>query len=90
MLAPDSLLFFLASFALTIFFSIIISAPSDFSPLICSLIGLLPILQPPGRGIEASPNLANNAPIQKKLALNPFTSSYGSSCIDIFFESIIN
>ena len=33
----------------------------------------LPILHPPGKGIEASPNLANNAPIQKKLALNPFT-----------------
>ena len=49
----------------------IISAPSALSPFICSLIGLSPILHPPGKGIEASPNLVNNGPIQKKLALSP-------------------
>ena len=51
----------------------------------CSSIGLEPISQPPGKGILASPNLLNRAPIQKKLALSPFTSSYGSSFMEIFF-----
>ena len=54
----------------------------------CSSIGLNPILQPPGKGICTSPNLANNAPIQKKLALKPLTNSNGSSLIEIFLESI--
>ena len=39
---------------------------------------------------EASPNLLNSGPIQKKLALSPLTSSYGSSLIEIFCESISN
>ena len=54
----------------------------------CSSIGLKPILHPPGKGTLASPYLLNNAPIQKKLALNPLTSSYGRSLIVIFFGSI--
>ena len=62
------------------------SAPNAINPLMCSSIGLEPILHPPGKGIFASPNLANIAPIQKKLALKPFTSSYGRSLIEISFE----
>ena len=54
----------------------------------CSSMGLEPILHPPGKGTLASPYLLNNAPIQKKLALNPLTSSYGRSLIEIFFGSI--
>jgi len=64
------------------------SAPNAISPLMCSSIGLEPILHPPGNGTWASPNLVNRAPIQKKLALNPLTSSYGRSLIEIFFGSI--
>ena len=56
----------------------------------CSSMGLEPILHPPGKGTLASPYLLNNGPIQKKLALNPFTSSYGSSLLEIFFGSISN
>jgi len=64
------------------------SAPSAINPLMCSSIGLEPILHPPGNGTWASPNLVNSAPIQKKLALNPLTSSYGSSLIEIVVGSI--
>jgi len=60
------------------------SAPNAISPLMCSSIGLDPILQHPGKGTLASPNLLNSGPIQKKLALSPLTSSYGSSLIKIF------
>ena len=66
---PYSLFLFPFIFALTIPSSIIISAPNAFSPLMCSSIGLEPILQPPGNGTLASPNLLNSAPMQKKLAL---------------------
>jgi len=76
---PRSLSLFLFIFALTIPSSIIIFAPNALSPLMCSSIGLKPILHPPGKGTLASPNLLNSAPIQKKLALNPLTSSPGSS-----------
>ena len=52
----------------------------------CSSMGLEPILHPPGKGTLASPYLLNNAPIQKKLALSPLTSSYGRSLIEIFLD----
>ena len=54
----------------------------------CSSIGLEPMLHPPGKGTWASPNLVKSAPIQKKLALNPLTSSYGSYLIEIVVGSI--
>ena len=45
------------------------SAPRLVKPFKCKSTGLKPMLQPPGIGITALPNLPNIAPASKKDAL---------------------